>query len=73
MAKAVKKRFNKEKFIEDVKANVRKMYRLDIEDATQQQIFQAVGDVVEDEVIGQWMDSCQKFLENRNQHIFRGF
>ena len=35
--------FNKEKFIEDVKENVKNLYRKTLEEASQQEIFQAVG------------------------------
>ena len=62
--------FNKKKFIEDVKANVRKMYRTDIADATQQQIFQAVGDVVEDEIVSKWIDSAKYFKEHGNKIVY---
>ena len=34
--------FNKEKFIEDVKENVKNLYRKTLEEASQQEIFQAV-------------------------------
>ncbi len=64
------KRFQKQKFIEDVKANVKKMYRTDITKATQEQIFQAVGNVVEDAVIDQWMDSYQRFQEGGNKIVY---
>ena len=46
-ANSVVKRFNKKKFVEDVKANVKKQYRRDISEATQQQIYQAVSAVIE--------------------------
>ena len=62
--------FDKEKFIADVKENVRKMYRLDIEEASQQQIFQAVSDVIEDSIIDEWMDSCKAFNEQKTKIVY---
>ncbi len=70
MAATKQKAFNKKKFIEDVKANVRKMYRTDIADATQQQIFQAVADVVEDEIVSRWIDSAKNFKEHGNKIVY---
>ena len=40
--------FNKEKFIEDVKENVKNLYRKTLEEASQQEIFQAVSYAVKD-------------------------
>ena len=65
-----KKVFNKKKFVDDVKASVRKLYRVDIADATPKQIFQAVGNVVEEEIIDRWMNSAQYFLENGNKIVY---
>ena len=64
------KEFNKERFIENVKSTVRKRYRADIGEATQQQIFQAVSEVVEDEIIEKWMDSYSKFLKQQSKTVY---
>ena len=64
------KEFNKERFIENVKSTVRKRYRADIGEATQQQIFQAVSEVVEDEIIEKWMDSYSKFLKKQSKTVY---
>ena len=64
------KEFNKERFIENVKSNVRKRYRADIGEATQQQIFQAVSEVVEDEIIEKWMNSYSKFLKKQSKTVY---
>ena len=69
-ANSVVKRFNKKKFVEDVKANVKKQYRRDISEATQQQIYQAVSAVIEDSVIDMWMDSCQRFEMQQNKIVY---
>ena len=62
--------FDKERFIEDVKTNVRKLYRTDLQYASQEQIFQAVADVIEDTIINQWMDSCKRFGEQQNKIVY---
>ena len=64
------KGFDKERFIEDVKTNVRKLYRTDLQYASQEQIFQAVADVIEDTIINQWMDSCKRFGEQQNKIVY---
>ena len=46
-----KRPFNKEFFIRSVKYNVRTLFRKEIEEATEQQIFQAVGYAVKDAIM----------------------
>ena len=70
MKTKVKAAFDKKKFIEDVKSAVKKMYRTDIADASQQQIYQAVANVLEDQIIDQWMDSCKRFEEQQNKIVY---
>ena len=48
--------FNKKKFINDVTETVRHMYRKQLKEASQQEIFQAVSYVVKDVVTG-WQPS----------------
>ena len=47
--------FNKKKFINDVTETVRHMYRKQLKEASQQEIFQAVSYVVKDVVIDDWL------------------
>ena len=49
------KRFEKETFKKDVKNNVRILYRREIEEATTQQIFQAVSYAVKEAIIDDWL------------------
>ena len=49
------KRFDKETFKKDVKNNVRILYRREIEEATSQQIFQAVSYAVKEAIIDDWL------------------
>ena len=56
--------FNKKKFINDVTETVRHMYRKQLEEASQQEIFQAVSYVVKDVVIDDWLATQQAFDES---------
>ncbi|MDY4547022.1 MAG: glycogen/starch/alpha-glucan phosphorylase [Candidatus Choladocola sp.] len=65
MAKRV---FNKEFFIRSVKYNVRTLFRKEIEEATEQQIFQAVGYAVKDAIMDAWI-ATQKEYEKADPKI----
>ncbi len=62
--------FDKEAFKEAVRDNVRRLYRKNLEEASQQEIFQAVGAVVEGEIISDWMKSCEAFEEQKNKIVY---
>ena len=47
--------FKKEEFKKSVKENVKMLYRKTIEEATQEQIFQAVSLAVKDVIIDNWL------------------
>lgn len=53
--------FNKEKFIEDVKENVKNLYGKTLEEASQQEIFQAVSYTVKDVIIDDWLATQKAF------------
>lgn len=53
--------FDKEQFQEVVKNNVKRLYRKTIEEANQQQLFQAVSYAVKDEIIDQWLATQEQF------------
>ena len=61
-----KRLFNKEFFIRSVKYNVRTLFRKEIEEATEQQIFQAVGYAVKDAIMDAWI-ATQKDEEIRSE------
>ncbi len=67
---AKKKAFDKRKFIESVRTTVRKRYRTELEEASQQQIYQAVGEVIEDSVIQEWMTSFKNFEKNETKILY---
>ena len=63
-----KRLFNKEFFIRSVKYNVRTHFRKEIEEATEQQIFQAVGYAVKDAIMDAWI-ATQKEYEKADPKI----
>ena len=63
-----KRTFNKEFFIRSVKYNVRTLFRREIEEASEQQIFQAVGYAVKDAIMDAWI-ATQKELKKSDPKI----
>ena len=59
------KKFSKEAFIGSVKSNLKTLYRRTLEDATKQQVFQAVSYAVKDTIIDNWM-ATQKVYEEED-------
>ena len=57
------KRFEKETFKETVKDNVRALYRKTIDEATPQQIFQAVSYAVKDVIFDDWFATQKAYDE----------
>ena len=64
----IDKHFKKEAFKESVRENVRFLYRKNLEEATQQQIFQAVSYTVKDVIIDNWLDT-QNAYEKQDPKI----
>ena len=56
----IDKQFKKEAFKESVKENVKFLYRKKLEEATQEQIFQAVCYTVKDVIIDNWLERIQR-------------
>ena len=56
--------FKKETFKNSVKENVKMLYRKNLEDASQQEIYQAVCYAVKDVIIDNWLKT-QKAMTNR--------
>ena len=65
---AKKRTFNKEFFIRSVKYNVRTLFRREIEEESEQQIFQAVGYAVKDAIMDAWI-ATQKELKKSDPKI----
>ena len=55
------KQFEKEEFKKSVKENVKMLYRKTIDEASQEQIFQAVSLAVKDVVIDNWLDTQKQY------------
>ncbi len=66
----VKQVFDKEAFIKEVKENIRTLYRKKPQEASQQQIFQAVAYAVKDKIIENWMASQQEFDEKDPKMVY---
>ena len=58
----IDKQFDKETFKKSVKDNVKFLYRRKLEEATQEQLFQAVSYTVKDVIIDNWLATQKAFL-----------
>lgn len=64
------KQFKKEVFKQNVKDNVKTLYRKTIDEATQQQVFQAVSYAVKDVIIDNWLKTQEKFKEEDPKTVY---
>ena len=64
------KKFDKEAFIAEVKDNVVSLYRRTIEEATKQQIFQAVSYAVKDTIIENWMKTQKQYEKDDPKIVY---
>ena len=62
--------FNKEEFKQSVENNLKALYRKNLSDATQQQIFQAVGYAIKEEIVDNWMATHQAYNENDSKIVY---
>ena len=60
---AMKRIIDKEKFIQEVKNNVKNLYRKTLEEASQQEVYQAVSNAVKNVIIDQWLATQKTFDE----------
>ena len=65
-----KRTFNKDFFIRSVKYNVRTLFRREIEEATSQQIFQAVGYAVKDAIMDAWIATQKEFEKSDPKIVY---
>ena len=61
------KRFEKKAFKAAVKDNVKTLYRKTIDEATPQQLFQAVSYAVKDVIIDDWIETQKRYDETGRQ------
>ena len=66
----INKQFKKEAFKESVKENVKFLYRKTLEEATQEQIFQAVSYTVKDVIIDDWLESQNAYQEKDPKIVY---
>ena len=64
------RKFDKKAFIQEVKENVRTLYRKDIEEATKQQIFQAVSYAVKETIIDDWMATQEEYQKKDPKIVY---
>ncbi|MDO5145987.1 MAG: glycogen/starch/alpha-glucan phosphorylase [Eubacteriales bacterium] len=62
--------FNKKQFKSEVEANVRTLFRRTLEDATPQQIYQAVAYAVKDEIIDNWIDTHKAYEKQDKKMVY---
>ena len=56
-----REKFDKVEFQKTVKNNVKRLYRRTVEEATQQQLFQAVSYAVKDAIIDRWLMTQEQY------------
>ncbi len=62
--------FDKELFKRSVLYNVKTLYRKNLEEATQQQIFQAVAYAIKDAVVDKWMTTQQEYEKKDPKTVY---
>lgn len=64
------KKFDKKAFIAEVKDNVKALYRKTIDEATQQQVFQAVSYAVKDTIIDNWLATQAQYEKDDPKTVY---
>lgn len=62
--------FDKEAFKKEVVNNVKALYRKTIDDATQQQVFQAVSYAIKDTIIDQWIATHKEYEKKNAKTVY---
>ena len=66
----IDKQFKKKAFKESVKENVKFLYRKKLEEATQEQLFQAVSYTVKDVIIDNWLETQNAYDEQDPKTVY---
>ena len=66
----LRKEFDKETFKEMVKENVKTLYRRTIDEATQQQLFQAVSYAVKEAIIDDWLATQEAYKKSDAKTVY---
>ena len=64
------KKFNKKEFQQAVKDNVKRLYRKTIEEASEQQHFQAVSYAVKDTIIDNWLATQEQYKKDDPKTVY---
>ena len=64
------KMFEKKKFIQEIKDNVKNLYRKTLEEASQQEVYQAVSQAVKEVIIDQWLATQQTFEKEDPKMVY---
>ena len=62
--------FDKEKFKKELKSNVRMLFRRKLEEATPQQIYQAVAYSVKDDIIDNWIETHKAYEKQDKKMVY---
>lgn len=62
--------FDKEKFKKDLESNVRMLFRRKLEEATPQQIYQAVAYSVKDDIIDNWIETHKAYEKQDKKMVY---
>ena len=62
--------FNKEEFKKSIISNIKNRYRKTLEDATKQQVFQAVAYAIKDYIIDRWIATHKEFEEKDAKTVY---
>lgn len=63
-------KFSKRQFKQEVQKQCRVLFRVNVEEATKQQLFQAVSYVVKDTIIDNWMETQKAFTEQDPKRVY---
>ena len=63
-------KFNKAEFKESVQDNVKRLYRKNIEEATKQQLFQAVSYAIKDTIIDNWLRTQEEYKKKDPKTVY---
>ena len=70
LKKTVLQKFDKELFKNSVIYNVKTLYRKPLEEATQQQIFQAVAYAIKDVIVDNWMNTQKEYAKQDPKTVY---
>ncbi len=63
-------KFNKKEFQQEIRDNVKRLYRKTVEEATEQQLFQAVSYAVKDQIIDNWLATQEQYKKDDPKTVY---